>query len=54
MKWEQIDFTNNIWHIPLTKNGEPNNCPLTKSSSNIIRRNEKKKSKRAFGVFLVL
>ena len=28
MRWDQIDFVNELWHIPETKNGEPLTVPL--------------------------
>jgi integrase len=38
MSWKDIDLTLGIWRIPLTKNGESQTIPLTKSALEILER----------------
>lgn len=37
MRWEEINFTLQEWHIPETKNGEPHIIPLTGPALEILR-----------------
>jgi len=36
MKWSEIDFDRGEWHIPRTKNGEPQTVPLTPEAAAIL------------------
>jgi integrase len=36
MKWREIDFDRGEWHIPRTKNGEPQSVPLTPEAAAIL------------------
>jgi integrase len=36
MRWEQIDWYNNVWRIPDTKNGEPQNVVLVERAVQIL------------------
>lgn len=38
MRWEQIDWHNDIWRIPDTKNGDPISIPLIKQAKEILER----------------
>ena len=35
-KWKEIDFTNNIWTIPLSKNGKKRHIPLSPSLLSLL------------------
>ncbi len=37
MRWEQIDFTRNIWRIPETKNGEPQDVILIPQAIEVLK-----------------
>lgn len=37
MRWTEIDFVENVWRIPDTKNGEPHEVPLTADALEILR-----------------
>ncbi|WP_052694622.1 site-specific integrase [Candidatus Orientia mediorientalis] len=37
MKWSDIDFTKKIWHIKKTKNGKPQDVPLTDDAMEILQ-----------------
>ena len=41
MRWDCIDFTNAIWHIPETKNGEPLNVTLVTQALDILKKLQK-------------
>ena len=38
MRWEQIDWTEQVWSIPETKNGSSLNVPLIPQAINILRK----------------
>ncbi|CAJ6926525.1 phage integrase family protein [Burkholderia pseudomallei] len=37
MRWSEIDFVENVWRIPDTKNGEPHEVPLTSDALEILK-----------------
>ncbi len=37
MRWEEIDFTQRMWRIPDTKNGDPVNVPLVDRAMDLLR-----------------
>lgn len=36
MRWEQLDFTNNVWNIPTSKNGRPLTIPLIPQAIEVL------------------
>ena len=49
MKWSQIDLKLGIWFIPITKNGESMDCPLTLKAIELLK--DMKKSATSDWVF---
>ena len=49
MRWDEIDLNLGIWFIPMTKNGESLNYPLTDEAKNLLY--EMKKSRTSKWVF---
>ena len=41
MRWDNIDFGNNTWHVPDTKNGDPQNVVLIDLAIDILERRKK-------------
>jgi integrase len=37
MRWRDVDLDTGIWHIPMTKNGQPQNVPLTPEAVEVLR-----------------
>lgn len=48
MKWEQIDFDEEIWRIPKTKNNTPHNVTLIKEVIEILKIRKKRNTKLGF------
>lgn len=38
MRWDQLDLVNRNWHIPITKNGKPQDIPLEDLEVEILKR----------------
>ncbi len=38
MKWNEIDWSRKVWRIPLTKNGEPQQLPLSSKALEVLER----------------
>ena len=51
MRWKDIDFENDIWKIPETKNGEPLALPLSAEAIDILFDLKAKKEENAVYVF---
>lgn len=49
MRWSEIDFKENVWKIPLTKNGTSQNVPLTGAVLEILQ--ERRRNTSSFFVF---
>lgn len=41
MKWSDINFTEDIWRIPMTKNGTPQNIPLPEPAIKLLKARRK-------------
>lgn len=41
MRWDSLDFDENIWNIPLTKNGRPQAVPLIPAMLDLLRARQK-------------
>jgi len=49
MRWSEIDFKDDVWKIPLTKNGTPQTVPLTVAVLEILQ--ERRRNTSSFFVF---
>ena len=41
MKWSEINLVEGVWHIPMTKNGTPQNIPLPVPAVNLLKTRRK-------------
>jgi integrase len=51
MRWEQIDWHNDVWRIPDTKNGDPVSLPLIKQAKEILEKRYKERKNTSGWVF---
>lgn len=51
MRWEQIDWQNNIWRIPDIKNGDPVSLPIIKEAKEILEKRYKERKGNSGWVF---
>lgn len=51
MQWADISFTQKTWHIPETKNGEPQSIPLIEAALSILKQRHKLKIDESKYVF---
>jgi integrase len=38
MRWEEIDWDNSVWHIPITKSGKPHTVPLVPFAIDVLKK----------------
>lgn len=51
MKWSELNFVDGLWHIPDTKNGEPQILPIPKSVLELLKKRKERRKDESDYVF---